>query len=177
DYDRPAPNGFPHAQDIYGQRLGPSGSLMWVGSVGAALDSTAGTQDELQAVSDLNGGVHLVYHDLALSSGTTEDDIHARRVNGSGVSQWQSFLNDGIPADGEQMKPRLVGDDAIGACFYAWEDHRDDVTKNADVYASRRSFTGSTASPALTVTFPNGGESFFSGENVNVTWTSTYGYP
>lgn len=176
DYDRPAPNGFIHAQDIYGQRLDVGGSRMWVGSVGAALDSTAGTQDELQAVSDRNGGVHLVYHDLALSAGTTEDDIHARRVNGSGVSQWQSFLNDGIPADGEQMKPRIVGDDAIGACFYAWEDHRDDATKNADVYASRRSLTGSTASPALTVTFPNGGESFFSGEAVNVTWTSTYGY-
>jgi len=176
DYDRPGPNGFIHAQDIYGQRLNGSGATQWVGTNGAAIDSTTGTQYELQAVSDLHGGAHLVYTDLALSAGTNQDDVHARRIDGTGASVWNSFLNHGVPTDGEQFKARLVGDDALGGCFYVWEDHRDDATKNADVYASHRSLTGSTAAPVITVTFPNGGQTFYSGESVDVTWTSTYGY-
>lgn len=176
DYDRPGPNGFIHAQDIYGQRLNGSGTTQWPGTNGAAIDSTTGTQYELQAVSDLHGGAHLVYTDLALSSGTNQDDVHARRIDGNGASVWNSFLNHGVPTDGEQFKARLVGDDALGGCFYVWEDHRDDATKHADVYASHRSLTGGTAAPVITVTAPNGGETFYSGQSVDVTWTSTYGY-
>ena len=44
------------------------------------------------------GSVHLVYNDLTLSSCSTEDDVHARRIDCNYVSQWQSFLNHGIPA-------------------------------------------------------------------------------
>jgi len=178
DYDRPGPNGFPHAQDIYGQRLNGSGATQWNDpgeANGAAIDSITGTQEELQITSDLVGGATLVYTDLSKSAGSTQDDIQGRRIDGNGATLWHAYLNNGTPADGEQFKPRIAGD-AAGGAFFVWEDHRDDATTNSDVYLTHRTRAGSTGFPAITVTFPNGGQSYVTGEVVPVTWTSNYGY-
>ena len=178
DYDRPGPNTFPHAQDIYGQRLNGSGATQWNGAGeanGAAIDSITGTQYELQMASDHAGGATLVYTDLSKSAGTTDDDIQGRRIDGNHATIWHAYLNNGTPADGEQYKPRLV-DDAAGGAFFVWEDHRNDGTTHADVYMTHRTQSGSTSFPSITVTFPNGGQSYVTGQIVPVTWTSNFGY-
>jgi hypothetical protein len=169
DFNRPAPNGFNHAQDLYVQRLNSSGTRQ-LATNGAPLDTMPGTSRELQACAGASGELLVVYKSLLYDQG----DIIVARVNTSGaVVPSNDIVNKtGNPAvdDDVQEQPGIVPD-GFGGVFMVWDDNRADP--NRDVYATHRTSTLGTGGSTITLTAPNGGQTFVPLESTNITWTST----
>lgn len=105
--------------DIYAQRIGGDGSVLW-GADSLAISTAAGNQQFPQLVSDGAGGAIAVWQDRR--SGT--DKIYAQRVNGAGTLQWSP---DGVPLSttaNSQTSPQLIPDGAGGA-IVVWQDGTD----------------------------------------------------
>ncbi len=171
DSNRPGPNGFNHAQDLYAQRLGSTGTLLW-GATGAPIDTATGTQRSPRMESDGADGVYVVYVDLFFTTVLGQDDIGAAHLDLNGVRTWRQSVTGTSPGDGVQDEPVLTIDPVTGI-LVAWTDRRDDATKGRDLYAQHLAADGSRFNPTLTVTSPNGGESLRAFTPTTVTWTSS----
>jgi hypothetical protein len=116
------------AADIYAQRIGSAGSVLWAAN-GIAVCAATGTQDPPAAIADGVGGAIATWTDRRGANA----DIYVQRLNSSGVAQWTANGVALCSATGDQTNPRLCPDGANGA-IVAWEDRRG---ANADVYARR----------------------------------------
>jgi hypothetical protein len=117
--------------NIYAQRVGPSGAIVWVVD-GVVMNNNEGyDQINPRIVSDGVGGAIIVWQDYI--TGTTSD-IYAQRVAAAGAVQWTATGVIICTAAGDQTDPRIVTDGNSGA-FITWDDHRD--TANYDIYAQR----------------------------------------
>ena len=117
--------------NIYAQRQGPSGAIVWVVD-GVVMNNNVGyEQTDPKIVSDGMGGAILSWTDYR--TGTTAD-IYAQRVNSTGAVQWTATGVIICTASGDQIKSQLVSDGNNGA-YITWEDHRN--AGNSDVYAQR----------------------------------------
>ncbi len=104
--------------DIYGRRLGMSGSLSWNAN-GTAICTAAGSQTVPKMINDASTGAIITWQDARGAS----NDIYAQRVNSAGTSQWTA---DGVSicaAIGSQVSPLLIADGGGGAVV-AWADAR-----------------------------------------------------
>jgi hypothetical protein len=119
--------------DIYAQRVNASGAAQWT-TDGVALCTATSNQQRPTIVSDGTGGAIVTWYDHR-----GEDcDIHAQRVNASGVVQWMA---DGVVlcmAAGDQIHPQIVSDGANGA-IVTWQDYR---SGNYDIYVQRVNASG-----------------------------------
>ncbi|MFI5371970.1 MAG: FG-GAP-like repeat-containing protein [Candidatus Eisenbacteria bacterium] len=167
DFTRLAPNGFQHAQDLFGQHLNSAGVAQWAAN-GAPLDSTPGTQTNVRMLPDGSGGVLIAYEDYFA---TANGDIVARRFDNAGTRLSETYLTPTIGTDGPQKRPTLASDGSDGF-LCAWEDQRNNASNGIDVYATHRRSSGSVVAPKVTVTSPNGGETLIGGSTQNITWTS-----
>jgi predicted lipoprotein with Yx(FWY)xxD motif len=117
--------------DIYAQRQGPAGAIVWVVD-GVVLNNNSGyDQIDPKIVSDGQGGAIVSWTDYR--TGTTAD-IYAQRVNSTGAVQWTATGIIICTSAGDQIKSQLVSDGNNGA-YIVWEDHRN--AGNSDIYAQR----------------------------------------
>lgn len=117
--------------DIYAQRVGPSGAVVWVVDGAVMNNNVAYDQIDPKIVSDGLGGGIISWTDKR--TGTT-NDIYAQRVNSTGAVQWTATGIIICTASGDQIKSQIVSDGNNGA-YIVWEDHRN--AGNSDIYAQR----------------------------------------
>ena len=135
------------ASDVYAQRLGSNGELLWPTGApstnGVAVVTAFGNQVYLDAVSDDAGGAILIWSNIDISV----EGLYAQRLNPDGEIQWPSGEPslDGLAVcteDGVQIFPSIASDGSGGALI-AWEDGRNASTTNYDIYAQRVASDGS----------------------------------
>jgi len=117
--------------NIYAQRVGPSGAIVWAVDGVVMNNNVAYDQIDPMIVSDGLGGAILSWSDKR--TGITSD-IYAQRVNSTGAVQWTATGVIICTATGDQIKSQLVSDGNNGA-YIVWEDHRN--AGNSDIYAQR----------------------------------------
>lgn len=121
--------------NIYAQRVGPSGAIVWVVDGVVMNNNVAYAQLDPMIVSDGLGGAIISWTDYR--TGTTAD-IYAQRVNSTGAVQWTATGVIICTASGDQIFSQLISDGNNGA-YITWEDHRN--AGNSDIYAQRISST------------------------------------
>ncbi len=117
--------------DIYAQRMGPGGSIVWAVDGVVMNNNVAYDQTDPKIVSDGLFGAIISWTDYR--TGTTAD-IYAQRVNSTGAVQWTATGIIICTSAGDQIKSQLVSDGNNGA-YITWEDHRN--IGNSDIYAQR----------------------------------------
>lgn len=117
--------------DIYAQRQGPGGAVVWVVD-GVVMNNNEG-YDQINPgiVSDGMGGAVVVWQDYI--TGVTSD-IYAQRVSSTGAVVWTATGVIICTASGNQTNPQIITDGNSGA-FITWEDYRD--IASSDIYAQR----------------------------------------
>jgi len=120
------------ANDIYGQRVNASGTVLWTTN-GVAICTAAGNQSYFKLASNGAGGAIVTWQD-GRSGGT---DIYAQRLNLYGTPEWAA---DGVALStgGFKTVPDIIPDGAGGAII-AWMDYR---VANYNVYAQRVNASG-----------------------------------
>jgi hypothetical protein len=119
---------------IYAQRVDGSGKTLWQTN-GVPVCTAPGSRLP-RITSDGAGGAIITWRD---PRNTTNYDIYAQRIDGSGKTLWHM---DGIPVctvAGAKWWPLIVSDGAGGAII-TWRDYRSGT--NYDVYAQRVSPSG-----------------------------------
>jgi len=117
--------------NIYAQRQGPSGAIVWVVDGVVMNNNVAYAQTDPKIVSDGMGGAIISWTDYR--TGITAD-IYAQRVNSTGAVQWTATGVIICTSENDQIKSQLVSDGNNGA-YITWEDHRN--VGNSDIYAQR----------------------------------------
>jgi predicted lipoprotein with Yx(FWY)xxD motif len=117
--------------NIYAQRQGPSGAIVWAVDGVVMNNNVAYDQIDPKIVSDGLGGAIMSWTDY--QTGTTAD-IYAQRVNSTGAVQWTATGVIICTSANDQIKSQLVSDGNNGA-YITWQDHRN--AGNADIYAQR----------------------------------------
>ncbi len=117
--------------NIYAQRIGPGGAVVWVVDGVVMNNNVAYDQIDPKIVSDGLGGAIISWTDFR--TGTTAD-IYTQRVNSTGAVQWTATGVIICTSSGDQIKSQLVSDGNNGA-YITWEDHRN--AGNSDIYAQR----------------------------------------
>jgi hypothetical protein len=125
--------------DIYAQRLGSNGDLLWA-AAGVAVCSAAGDQFGLGMSSNAGNGSIIVWLDGRSGTG---QDVYAQRFSGEGQALWAAA---GIPvctAASLQRSPSVMAD-GNGGAFVAWEDERSLGANCQDIYVQHISAEGVT---------------------------------
>ena len=121
--------GYSDAMDVYAQRVGALGELLWPPE-GVVISGAADDQFSPVISSDGEGGAIIVWMDQR--AGYTH--LYAQRVDSTGAVLW---TEDGAPvctaAPGEQHDPRILLCEG-GEVIVTWEDSR---SGNYDIYAQR----------------------------------------
>ncbi len=125
------------SNDVYAQRINPSGVVQWAVN-GVALTSAANTQMYSTIISDGSGGAIVTWEDYR--SGT-DFDIYAQRINGVGTPQWTSNGVALCTASSDQDYPKIASD-AAGGAIVTWQDGRFD---QGDIYVQRVTASGGVA--------------------------------
>ncbi len=130
--------------DIFSQRVNNIGDTLW-GSAsnpynGVAVSMAANNQLVPQIASDSAGGIIITWGDLRTS--TTDANIYAQRLNGSGVPQWTVDGRIVNSAPGNQANPIILASNT-GTYFIAWSDQRQG-TSNRDLYLQKINVAGDT---------------------------------
>jgi hypothetical protein len=142
-------------EDVYAQRVDPSGSSLW-DTDGVAVCTAAGVQDQIQIEEDGSEGAVIVWRDgrahqdspVVVTDGVGgafigwvdyRDDPFAGDVYAQHVDAWGNVLweLDGIAicaASGDQHG-LSVSSDGVGGGIIAWTDER--TTDEVDIYAQR----------------------------------------
>jgi hypothetical protein len=123
--------------DLYVQRLGPTGSPLWALN-GVALCTAPGQQVDMQVTSDQRNGAIFTWQDYRNGSALTNADVYAQRVSDAGLLLWGSSEVAITTAPNNQLQPAIVPDGAGGAVI-AWDDQRGVDT---DIYAQQVGATG-----------------------------------
>jgi predicted lipoprotein with Yx(FWY)xxD motif len=120
--------------DIYAQRVGPGGAIVWVVD-GVVMNNNEGyDQINPRIVSDDSGGAIIAWQDYI--TGTTSDIYAQRMATADGAVKWTATGIIICTAAGDQRNPQIVTDGNSGA-FITWADYRNIDTTNSDVYAQR----------------------------------------
>ena len=115
--------------DVYAQRVGPLGNVLWTGD-GLAVCTSVGDQNNPAIVPDGVGGAIVAWEDYRSGASI---DIYAQRLNGAGTVSWAA---DGVPvctAANHQLTPKVVSDGSGGGVV-SWADSR---SNNYDVFVQR----------------------------------------
>ena len=122
-------------QDIYVQRVSPSGKLLW-GIAGKNIIPFSGDQTKLDMIADGSGGAFLAWTDSR--DGERNPDIYSQRINANGLRLWkeEGILICGAPDI--QHSPKLARNGS-GDVVIAWTDKGGG---SYDIYAQRVSESG-----------------------------------
>ena len=117
--------------NIYAQRQGPSGAIVWVVDGVVMNNNVAYAQTDPKIVTDSLGGAIISWTDYR--TGITAD-IYAQRVNSTGTVQWTATGVIICTSENDQIKSQLVSDGNNGA-YITWQDDRN--MGSSDIYAQR----------------------------------------
>jgi len=117
--------------NIYAQRQGPAGAIVWTVDGIVMNNNVAYAQTEPQIISDELGGAIMTWTDFRTG---ILADIYAQRVSSTGAVQWTATGVTICTAVNDQIKSQLVSDGNNGA-YITWEDHRNEG--NSDIYVQR----------------------------------------
>jgi Secretion system C-terminal sorting domain len=129
------------SSDIYAHRINNDGTLAagWNIDGNVVADITGAFNLTLpQFTSDNAGGFIAAWTDNRI--GTTDQQVYAQRMNGTGVAQWAANGVLIAGATGNQNNSYLISDGGTGAII-VWGDNRVSTT-NRDIYAQRVDATG-----------------------------------
>jgi hypothetical protein len=120
------------AGDIYAQKLGADGSLLWNES-GVPICLVPGIQISLNIVNNMNGGAYIIWHDSRFSGGT---DIYGTHIlsNGSIAAGWEINGSPIANANNSQSQ-HTFWEDGEGGSIVVWNDKR--IVDNPNLYAQR----------------------------------------
>jgi hypothetical protein len=121
--------------DIYAQRIDETGKTRWSNN-GIALCAEKEDQDNLQAISDGNGGALVIWQDRRNGK---DYDIYGQSVDSAGRIQWGTNGAAVCSAKQDQRLPQIVSD-SPGSLVLAWQDKRNGT--DYDIYAQRLNFSG-----------------------------------
>ncbi|NQT23854.1 T9SS type A sorting domain-containing protein [candidate division KSB1 bacterium] len=146
---------------IYAQRVAANGNMLWTIDGVAVSSTTVNSHQYPQITSNGSGGAIIVWES------DYPTDIYAQNLDANGNAIW---TQDGVAicnASANQYRPQLLSDGADGAIF-TWADARNGYL---DIYAQR--YPASIEAPTeILVTYPNGGETWYTGNSYNITWNS-----
>lgn len=120
--------------NIYVQRQGPQGAIVWAVNGVVINNNVAYDQTSPKIVSDGLGGAIVSWTDNRTGVAPGTADIYAQKVNTSGTVQWTATGVIICTAAGDQINSQLTSDGNNGA-YIVWEDHRN--AGNSDIYAQR----------------------------------------
>jgi hypothetical protein len=116
---------------IYAQRVNGSGVVQWTANgVTVASPAAIDTGDPPQMVSDGSNGAVITWADRRNG---TDLNIYARRIDGSGSTQWSADGIEVSTATSDQQLPRIIPDGSGGAII-AWQDQR---SADGGIYAQK----------------------------------------
>jgi hypothetical protein len=118
--------------DIYAQRVNAVGAVQWTAN-GVAICTATGNQVSPTIVSDGAGGAIITWQDYRSA---TSYDIYAQRVSAAGAAQWMANGAAICIATYDQTSPTIVSDGAGGAII-TWNDYRNILGTNVDIYSQR----------------------------------------
>ncbi len=118
------------ADDIYGQRLSPSGTILWTLN-GSPIAVTSGFKSFPQLASNYTGGAVVTWQDNRTG---TDYNIFAQNLSLYGEELWTKNGISICNATGHQYYPRVVTD-KIGNSIITWQDRRN--SSDYDIYAQR----------------------------------------
>lgn len=123
--------------DIYAQRLSADGQLLW-GNDGVVVCGAAGVQQDVEIVSDGQGGVIMAWRDLR---GGGIPRLYAQRLDALGNALWTA---DGLSlcSASQQYNVSLAPDGSHGA-WVTWFDYRNG--SDFDIYAQHLQGNGTLA--------------------------------
>lgn len=132
--------------DVYLQRITAAGRIApgWP-SGGLPVCDLLEDQEPTSLAADGQGGVFVVWIDLR-EQGPNGVDLYAQRIRGDGTLA-PGWPLDGAPvtrAPGQQSVPVIVADGAGGA-LVVWDDYRDYLLTDFDVYAQHLTASGAVA--------------------------------
>jgi predicted lipoprotein with Yx(FWY)xxD motif len=121
-------------QDIYAQRVGTDGVIMWSYN-GVAVCTETSDQSEPRLVCDGGQGAIIAWRDMRNGN----MDIYAQRVDASGSVQWTA---DGVSvcSYAQTQSMQAMAPDGSGGTIIVWHDYRN---ANYDIYAQRLNASGS----------------------------------
>ena len=124
--------------DIYVQRVDSGGNAQWT-SNGVAICTASRGQDYPRICSDGSGGAIITWGD---GRSSYDYDIYARRVGSEGHMQWTEDGAAICTAADNQNYPQICSDGSGGAVI-TWNDRRNYVSTEYDIYAQRVKSDGS----------------------------------
>lgn len=127
--------------DIYAQRVGPTGSLLWTAG-GRAVCTAAAAQWIWDLVSDATGQAYVSWMD---ERGETDWDVYVQGLRPDGSLTMPAGGVGVCLASQDQTHPHLALR-PFGA-IVAWEDQRNDI--GGDIYAQRVHINGALGLPPL----------------------------
>ncbi len=151
--------------DIYVQRIGATGGILW-NTDGVALCVSTGNQYSPTIANDGAGGAFVTWYD----SRSVNYDIYAQRINGLGIVQWTINGVTISTATWDQRYPTLVLDGAGGA-IVTWRDSRNNGLY--DIYVQnidRNGYLGDARPTIIQVNDIVNDQ----GKKVTVKWTHSY---
>ncbi len=125
--------------DIFAQRLGPTGLVQWTAG-GVRVCDLPSVPNDFKAIGDGEGGVYVTWSDNR--DGTQR--IYAQRITAAGTEAWTA---DGVPVCSvvaTQFEP-VAGGDGSGGLIVAWRDYR---TGHWDLMGQRLNGSGYALWPA-----------------------------
>lgn len=125
--------------DIYAQRVDEHGNVLWT-TDGVAICTASNTQDYVVLTSDGQGGAIIAWSDQR-TSGTTQKDIYAQRIDANGNTKWTANGSAICTFTSDQYRPQIVSDGQGGAII-AWLDVRGVTYPN--IYGQRIDASGNT---------------------------------
>jgi hypothetical protein len=117
---------------IYAQRVDADGVVQWA-TDGVQICPLTNGQQWPAILSDGAGGAIIAWEE-----GSSNDNIHAQRIDADGNPLWTANGVDVCTASGVQDRTRIISDGAGGAVI-AWEDTRG---SSPDIYIQRLSANG-----------------------------------
>lgn len=116
------------SDDIYGQRLSPSGSILWTMN-GSPIAVTAGYKSFPQLASNYAGGAVVTWQDNRTG---TDYNIFAQHLSLYGEELWTKNGISICNATGHQYYPQIVTDKS-GNSIITWQDRRN--SSDYDIYS------------------------------------------
>lgn len=127
--------------EIWAQRLDSAGNKMW-GQGGVALSQSINNRRNHKAQKDHNGGAIIAWQELDSVSNTY--NIVAQRVDAAGNLLWGSFGKTICNAMGDQINAKIDPDSINNGAFLSWQDTRNTLTSDYDIYAQRIDSNGNS---------------------------------
>jgi hypothetical protein len=144
------------SSDIYAQRIRHTGFTIWTPD-GVAVCTVSGYQSGPQIISDGGSGAIVTWSDYRAVS---HADIYAQHID---VGGWMLWTAGGVAvcAEASDQEYPSIAPDGSGGAIIAWEDFREGMSDNWDIYAQRLDNNGVVqwTSGGLAICLAMGGQS------------------